>query len=341
MAWIGKDGQKYDTFNEKIFADNAWDEQREEQQRQIALLNTQNRIIEMEKANDRKTQQQLEEERQNHDKEMRLLGLCDKIGISKKTYDDFVDYLIVNKDYKEIEEIKLNLQEIENIEKSYNRKENLSVFYDLSKYEDCLETPKTNPKIQEFEFQIEQTKEISQKQKNINPTIAKTCAWIFSIMIILSVIIGLNVKNEEIESTSFIIAMLLVFVDAYFIVKLMYSKENVKKSILKLEEKIKEEKERLKEQKEFNIDKLLDKKKSVEEALHNKEEKFHKELTTRNNDFYEFRKNHYNKDIEKFLLDMDLENILKEYDYEFISISNSTKIKDGKIDDYIDYFLKK
>ena len=38
MAWYGKDGKQYATFNDKMRADDAWDKQRTEQTMQNALL---------------------------------------------------------------------------------------------------------------------------------------------------------------------------------------------------------------------------------------------------------------------------------------------------------------
>ena len=133
--WLSKDGKYYDDYLEKKSADYAWETQRKEQQQQNALLAEQNRLLQEE--NDRK--EKLEQERlaferekeqnryeemleqQQHDKEMRILGLFDSIGLNKQYYDNFIKYLASNneKDLEDIiydrDSIKDKIEEIDDI----------------------------------------------------------------------------------------------------------------------------------------------------------------------------------------------------------------------------------
>lgn len=56
--------------------------------------------------------------------------------------------------------------------------------------------------------------------------------------------------------------------------------------------------------------------------------------------FYEFRKNHYNYKIEKLLLDLDFLNPLKHLGIEHVTITKDKAKNTGEIDDYVQYFLK-
>ena len=67
--------------------------------------------------------------------------------------------------------------------------------------------------------------------------------------------------------------------------------------------------------------------------------KYQSTIKKKYDNFLEFRKKHYNKDLEKYLLDMDLPKVLEQFDISYTSISSKTKTSDGSIEDYIDYFL--
>ena len=136
-----------------------------------------------------------------------------------------------------------------------------------------------------------------------------------------------------------ILTFIFLFVDSYIIIKNGNSKEKIKAKIESCEKIIEEEKERIKEFDVFSVEKLIKKKDILINELTKLKEDNNNFISKRNDDFLEFRKKHYNKDIEKFLLDMELPEVLKEYGIDFKSVNNNSKIKDGKVEDYIDYFI--
>ena len=121
-GWTGLDGKIYTDINELTAADNRWRQQEKQnellkQQNEIARDHAYQQSIEQEK--NRKLQVKLQNEklekeraieysRQEHDKEMRLLNLCDNIGISQEFMNSFLDYLYDERTAYEKEKEKLN-----------------------------------------------------------------------------------------------------------------------------------------------------------------------------------------------------------------------------------------
>ena len=121
-GWIGLDGKIYTDINELTAADNRWRQQEKQnellkQQNEIARDHAYQQSIEQEK--NRKLQVKLQNEklekeraieysRQEHDKEMRLLNLCDNIGISQEFMNSFLDYLYDESSAYEEEKEKMN-----------------------------------------------------------------------------------------------------------------------------------------------------------------------------------------------------------------------------------------
>ena len=339
MAWYGKDGKQYSTFNDKIRADDAWDEQRAEQARQNSLLNEQNRLLREQAEKERINKEKTEFERQEHEKEMRLLTICDSIGISKKIYDDFIEYLIHCEQQEKIDSIKNEIAKIEKIENAAKTGDYMLISTDTSGYDDCYEKVETSEKLQDLEKQLNAEKgrnvniASDSKDKKNNYKI-KIC--ISALLTLIALVISLNIKNEDIEMIFFILTFVFFGYSAYVLVKLLNDPNS---KIKEIEKSIEKEKNRLSNVKEFNIEKLNQKKDIIKKELEEEKKLYCNKIKKKYDDFLEFRKQHYNRELEKFLIDMDLPKILEGYAIDFSSISSKTKISDGSIEDYIDYFL--
>ena len=334
MAWYGKDGKQYATFNDKMRADDAWDKQRAEQTRQNALLAEQNRLLREQTV----AKEKLEFERQEHEKEMRLLKICDSIGISKKIYDDYIEYLVSNNQEEKLTNLDNEMSKIQKIEEAASKGEYALISVDTSGYDDCYDVVQSSDNLKNLEKELNELKEKAklqtinnEKKKNYK---IKIC--ISAILTLASIIIALNTKTEDIESIFYILTFVFFGYLSYVSVKLL-NISNIR--IKELESCIEKEKNRLKNAKEFNIDKLKEKKKKVEKELETEKNLYHSSIKKKYEDFLEFRKKHYNKDLEKYLLDMDFPKVLEQFDMSFNSISSKTKTSDGSIEDYIDYFL--
>ena len=102
--FLSKDGQWYDTPSEKFSADLAWDVKQGTQEKQNRLLQQQNRLMEQQMQmqydlEQEKIQKDYEKEMKKlaHAEKMRILRLFDDIGISKETYDTFINTNFLNK----------------------------------------------------------------------------------------------------------------------------------------------------------------------------------------------------------------------------------------------------
>lgn len=68
------------------------------------------------------------------------------------------------------------------------------------------------------------------------------------------------------------------------------------------------------------------------------EKEISKKVESKWNDFVDFRKKHYNSQLEKVLLDVGLNKQIKKLGLEYPKINNNNKTGDGTIEDYIAYF---
>ena len=334
MGWYGKDGKQYATFNDKMRADDAWDEQRTEQTRQNALIAEQNRLL----REQTEKKEKLELEKQEHDKEMRLLSICDSIGISKKIYDDYIEYLVRNNQEEKIINLEKEMSRIQKIEEAASKGDYALISVDTSGYDDCYDVVQTSDKLESFEKELKDEKERLSKTNNSEAQKKnyKIKICISTLLTIASIIVALNTKIEDVESIFYILTFVFLGYLSYVSVKLL-SISNIR--IKELESCIEKEKSRLNNIKEFNIDKFNEKKKTVEKELETEMNKYQSTIKKKYDNFLEFRKKHYNKDLEKYLLDMDLPKVLEQFDISYTSISSKTKTSDGSIEDYIDYFL--
>ena len=395
-GYRGKDGKVYNDWGELTRANNLWDQQqkqnellnsqnrllREGQQEQNRLLEEQNRLLEEQRIleekqreeerrierereeeqreferNRLKMQENIEESRQEHDKEIRLLGLCDEVGINKTIIYKYK--ININKS----EEIMKIDDEIEYLE------ERKKAFYDLEsqitsfKEHDIFSVAFVEEKI-DYYNKIKNRNLKPLKDGMIRPggnnelegSYTKMSNEIDSLksLIIFSFIafvISIFMHNDDIS----IIEMFLILELGFFVfgglpclIIAMYYKNKINKICdteinkykgmlpnIKLENNKNEQLEKLAKSVTNEIDKirelinnLIDQKVSIK----NNNVKINLEK------FYDFRINHYNPKLEKLIIDLNFDKLLPGETFEIVTKTEAKS--NGEVEDYIDYFVQ-
>lgn len=386
MIWYGKDGKIYDNVNDKIKADNLWDQQ----ERQNKLLEEQNRLLEeqriadernreedrknqiefekrertreLEEIENRQFQRELEISRHEHDREMRLLNLCDSIGISKSIIDNYLKSFYSS---IEIRTIANKLKKLEN-EKETKNNQILKKEFDpktgyatnrvyngvtpsakIECYKKIKEMDQSAKYLVDDSF-IEEAFEKMNTQVN-HIIVVNVCGGIllcFSLYI-LDLLFSSTYHNVFLELIGFV-----VLYNIASIVYRLYKKSRLKNQIItRCDERLKQEykeEDKYKQRKKIIKDNEEDAKKLEKEVkvieediskLEKEKEKLEKDNIKKNLDeLYDFRINHYNYEIEKFLLDYGFDN---KYGINYKTIIKEEAKGFGEIRDYNDYFLKK
>lgn len=375
-TFIGKDGKEYDNANAWLNGDAAYDKQRAEQQAQINLLKEQNNLIKLENQKNLEfekeklnQQREMQIKQLEHDEKMRLLKIFDDVGISKETYDTFIDNLfgstpILVEAQNTIKnnniEITANTNELKSLLKKQENKSEIEIAKVLNKLPAAkIELKDYPPKIlQEYRkwFQNpniykEELKSldiydeiIKVKAKDNRPQLLKNFAF-WGILSILLTFAGLSSKGD-----------FLVFVFLFSLIPTVISfimlvvKSNTKESN-QIFAKGLDNLKYIWNYRELNItpkQKLKDYMKSLDDELNNyqsleKENSQNiknalKNITPRWKKFNDFRKKHYNSKMEKLFIDTGLKNTAVSLGLEYPTVNNNTKISNGTIEDYIAYF---
>ncbi len=386
MAYRGIDGKKYDNFISLLLGDEAYRKQRAEQQTQINLLKEQNQLInlqrlenlelEKEKLNQQKEMQikQIEHEEDmqikqiEHDEKMRLLKIFDDIGISKKTYDDFIDNLFGSK--KEILEIQ-----------SILKNNNIEIEYYTNKIQKTLKEYEEKPEV-EIAKLLNQFPETQIELKNYPPEIYQEYKeWIHNPSDYKKDLEDLDIYDELMKIKSMekekhlfgkfafcgIISIVLMlmkakskFLSIVFFLSLIPTISSFIKFVTKSKTKEYHEvfqkgldnftllwnyrelnispKKKLKDYQKTLEDKRKYFKSIEEENSKNIKDTLEKEIISRWEDFNDFRRKHYNSKVEKLFVDMDLKEIVTSLGLDYPTINKNTKIADGTVEDYIAYF---
>lgn len=350
--WRGKDGKIYNSLLDKNVADVAWDKQRAEQNKQIELLNKQNDLlIQNRDAENRRIEEirHLEKEKMENENEMRLLNLSDKIGISKIYYDSFASYLEESFDNAFDENLYDLMDELDNLDEAITEIENGADYTNIDYCKEYIEVPKENDKTKNIKAQIEKLKDELSDFKDENNTQPKARKWkyiciVSGIISFVFLILSFIDDNTNLYDTDiyFFLVMIGYIVTVFSLFKYSLLNRNnpdsIKKDIETLERSLKHEEDSLKKEKVINIDKLKEKREKIDDSI----VAIRKKINARNEkiveEFINFRKEHYNSDIEKYLLDMGLKELFHEYDIKYTIVNNKNKIKEGTIEDYIDYF---
>ena len=330
---IGRDGRTYDNLTalnlgdsfarmeeqkaEDIKKQNKLLEQNMKMQQQIA---NQNYELELQKEHNK----QLEADKQReHEKEMRLLKLFDEVGISKKTYDDYILKNYTNN--KIAESINKHYNSI------YNCKTLINNLYDICpNYEDNKELAKLDEELnnkckKNYSNKELKAKEEAEKRNNFYSIALAIC--IFGGIVSL-VVAGLSADSDT-DFYLIPLTLLIVFIVAGIIIFMLYNK--IDKSLLTTS---------------YNNPIDIDKKETELKKIISREEKeiekikleFSVSIKPAVDELYKFRKEHFNSKIEKLFSDIELPELIESYGCKYDKVNNTNKKKDGTVEDYIAYF---
>ena len=350
LARLGKDGKIYGTMNDKFAADSRW----EQQQQQNKLLAQQNELIaQQSRDKERLAREQMandmaiESSRQQHEKEMRLLNLCDSIGISKSIMDSYIDYL--NDEVLDNYECKKELNKIDN--KIYElEKEYYEMIHNenLKKIEQKNGVNSTNLEPLQLYEQIsnknyknvimlnsidDESKIVFKKIGTMRGFKALYICMIIMCPAFLIMLTG-NFNNKIIIVLSSIICFILAIVFALRVSKMKDELSIlVNKKIKKLKNDQKQEQKvsKSKNNKITSYD-ILD---EINDKKNDRYEIVRQAIDDKLKDFYNFRLSHYNSQVEKFLIDFGFKD---EFGSDFKVVTKSQAKSNGDVDDYIDYF---
>lgn len=368
-SWMGLDGQRYETSDEMLGANNRY-RQQEEQKR---LLEEQNRLIaQQNQINEKnKLKEMIAQYKQmEHEEEMRILKLCDDVGITKEAIDSFEEYLFTPP--KELVNMKKEIddkyndpdEEIANA-KSYLLKDDTLILknyfrlfppiYELKKqlsYEreeeikeqflEWIDKPeeytKELTKIDAYDTSITLKKE--EKTKMVNIIVVIVC--IVLLVLILSYNANAKQMGDIATGISYISVLTLPLVIIYCFYK-MFKDDKITKLQKKLETRFTDMKyvETLKLNKIKPKEVLKNHIEEIEKELNNFHANFteyYNNITDKWNNFIEFRKKHYNSKVEKLLIDVGIKDTVLNLGLEYPKINVNNKKKDGSVEDYIAYF---
>lgn len=334
--YIGYDGKEYDSLLELNGANERWErekEQKESLERQEELIEQQNELIE-EQIEDRRrlVEEQMENdewieiERQEHDKEMRLLSLCDKIGISQKLTDGFIKYIIGND---------INAETNEKIKSIYSQIEETSKKIADIKKQNAHKLSILN---QVSNFNFENVSKLD--DSDFNSAKAMSDKYFFKILLFLVLGVLIFVFAPIITTVYVILGIVCFFVSIGFLAlmsRMIALKSEADKNIAELANAKSNEIVNDEAANEFaELKELNDRKDLIVEEI---KQEYAKEVKDRLNEFYQFRLNHYNSEVEKFLIDYDFEEILKnKFNINYEILTKSKSLEQGDIEDYIEYF---
>lgn len=364
MAYYGKDGKIYDTWGQQHEADARYEQHEEQKQ----LLAAQNQLLakqmemSLELERKRNLQAELEEakreklqlEQMQHDEKMRILKLFDNIGLSKDTFDDFLRYLLPNanlvqvisqenskklefeEELKKIKSLKDEKDEYEYVKQSLPVDLINSAEQAKEMFEKYLENPNDsimqNMIIGYFDEKPNEEYKIYKKNKNkgiINGFIFIVLEFLFMFILI----------SMELVVSGVIVAIICCVLMIYNFCKKGDLTPAVNKELSTINTIINSYKN------PDNIKEIiLMKKNEIQESIKNTDENIKnmqkdiKDVSKRWNDFIEFRKNHYNSNMEKLLIDVGLKDTILNLGLDYPKINSNNKINNGTIEDYITYF---
>lgn len=342
-SWIykGKDGENYESIDEQIAADNRWNQQQAQNEllaRQNELLAKQSRDKERLAREEMANARAIEDSRQEHDKEMRLLSLCDEIGISKKTMDNYLDYVLsttdglkkdeleqyekLNKEYENIDEEIKELTDEEDDEEGIPEIEVWKGLRNLDKsFLDYIEDEEI---LQLFDDSAQ-----SLKGGVILFVVGVLCLFFF---------ISMMGDDSGTNLVLILVGSIPLCVAIYLLLRIASIDNKIKvlcnEKVIELSNAEDEE-----EEEDDEISKLERKQSEIGDKLHLI---YEKNINRKIDKFYKFRQEHYNPQFEKFLLDFDFEEKLHRYgsymniDYQVVTKSKATNT--GEIDDYVEFF---
>lgn len=339
--FLGKDGQWYDTAQEMWSANSAWEIKQGTQERQNRLLQQQNRLIEQQNQLNYQLEQEkiqknyeLEMNKLQHEEKMRILRLFDNIGISKETYDSYINANFKNETNEELlkqkdEHLLMSskydylLHEDENEEKyGFDNYDATMERYDMYSLKDSV---RSNCYDKASKADLKERENLKAQENTIGGMLALECI----VGVISFAICGFLSSNDIIDSAMlfwFVLLIVFAILGVIFNSKLKSIDEKLK---LLPEEKLNEKKYKAK------LNELLQQENDVVNKLI---ETIRVNNGQQLNDLYNFRIKHYNANVEKLLIDVGFKDLVESLGLEYKKINNSNKKKDGTIEDYIEYF---
>lgn len=347
MSYIGRDGQRYETLQQVVLADKKYkmiEEQNQLLEEQKALLEKQNEInAENQDMLILKIQAEMAEQatRQEHEKNMRLLKLCDDIGINKSIVDNYIDYIfnfrkIEEEDRKIMEEYERKRQVyLSNERDNMFSKDKLPIVKKLKEEgldfkgntmggRKILNTEEYNTLSKGYGKDILELMEVYDSKKIISVVFH----WIFIPFLCIELFLMLPSADEESMGSLFLI-MFITLITYFFLLLYSFSVRNSAKDNL-----------------EDELNRTL---KYLEEHYHEDDGEgtaIWRKLSDLKNGWVkkkmetldEFRINHYNPKIDKILLDFGLGDKLNGYHLKYKIFSKKEVKATGSIEDYISFF---
>ena len=368
MSYYGKDGGKYDS----VYDVNAANRRYEQNEARNKLLKEQNELMKRNaiiEADLQKAKLQHEQEmkkmevesqkellllQMEHEKEMRILALFDEAGLSKDSYDQFMNILFLlapqkneNEQFNEL--CKDYKKQLKDIDKYYEDPEN------NFKYVENILIDCQNKKLEYYDMKtelvaylkgerknntaklVEYFKENEEYKKNRSSKI-KTSIIIFIVSVIIIFAVAL-LMDPEYAMYMYLISVIVALVYLIKGLTVLPTNEMVEKELESLQDKI------------DNIDKyhnfdeqIKERKALMEDAISSNEtinEMFDKKLKTFEsiwNIFVEFREEHYNSKIEKILIETGVKEKVESTGLSYKKINSANKISDGTIEEYEIFF---
>lgn len=340
--WIyrGKDGENYESVDEQIAADNRWDQQQQQNkllEQQNELIKKQNRVNEQLTREQMENQRLIENSRQRHEKEMRLLNLCDEIGISNDTMESFINYISdeklayenFNKELKELD------KKINKLTKEKSKLFNLSCDIDDKNQEinnqiDILNKIKSSvfSDIDDIEYGLNKDDTYDRINSNLKSIhLCNTLATISAFLVFFTFIYMICA-----ESAGPVILLIIEIIIIVICIAVVIGPINKINNIC--DEKIKVLKDSQEVSNTLAYEHKCD---EVDEYETKRMELLYLCKEKKLNEFLKFRIEHYNSKIEKFLIDYGFKT---RFGKLFRSVTKSQAKGTGDIDDYIDYFNK-
>lgn len=342
MGFYGKDGQIYDTLDKKVGADSRYNQQEkqnqllEEQNKLLAQQERERQLNAIREENRAWLEEQNKKERdriqREHSEEMRLLSLCDEVGINKSIIDNYINYIFSE---KQVEEKERKLFEENNKIHKQLENERSTLWND----EEILKKIKIIKKIKNNDLSNSDDligyyglKHLVEEYNSTNDKIGNGILGSIVTAILIFLFLGLLVGWWTIWP------FIIFSVPIIYYLCLIPSKNTTK---IKIEKDCDAELRKLK--KELH-NKTLDNKeeinKKIDKSIDDHYNIMKRCVDTKLNELNEFRINHYNYKIDKLLLDMGLDKKLKEYKLKYKIISKEEVKATGDVDDYVVFFTK-
>lgn len=346
---IGYDGKEYDNPLEWSKANERWEReeaQKKSLERQEELIEKQNELIEEQAVEQRRIAEEqmendrwIEIERQEHEKEKRLFSLCDKIGISKKIMDNFIEYIRSSTDDT------LKTEEGKKIDDKFD-----NIIHEIYKIYIQL--------VEQYNSEILGNASLGIVHDfSVINEILKISAFISLLLILLDY---LFIPFIPIGYVTLGVTILVYFSLAIYNFIQKDKREeyfSLKKECIKFNSDITDVNDifvyliqfektfpNLIDDEEKNNKVLSNLRKNRADYLKRLREMSSNEINNRLKHFYQFRLSHYNSQFEKFLVDYDFDNKIKmgndALNINYKVVTKSLAKGKGDIEDYIEYFNK-